>query len=353
MVCRERAVQKRSNPHPRSKAILATTFLLKDKKQQTNQAAFEILDDYRKSINIPDPCFEEFLTDDEPAVRNVISGMYSNTKFALCYFHHNQNIVKCLVQHKLTCYVRKCKGDEQLWFYGQLKQILVIPLLPMSEMVQAFKFVSQHIMQFIVTKFTNSFEVDQFKQFFKTVEERYFSSEEKMKMICKYGIEIRTTNPIEAKHGVFNNSSIISQHGTVENFITSMKITDLQYRSLAIDFETNGPSAFPKKKKTYEKQQSVIIACTEALEKKEIDIQQFLQKCAEVMIHPKYYKLVEEATKKFEACVNKENCGNEIIDDEMDDDFNEHIEAIFATSENENKRVRKLCSKYFGDDWLN
>lgn len=108
--------------------MLSVCFLLKDNKQETYAITFKILDEYRKAEQIPDPSFEEFFTDDEPVVRNVAE-IYSNTTFSLCFFHHNQNIVKCVVQHKLSCFVRKCKEDEQLWFYEQLKKILAIPLL--------------------------------------------------------------------------------------------------------------------------------------------------------------------------------------------------------------------------------
>lgn len=60
------------------------------------------------------------------------------------------------------------------------------------------------------------------------------------------------------------------------------------------------------------------------------------------MIHPKYYKLIEAATESLESS---------IVDDI--DEFDENILAIFATSESSNGRVRKLFTKYFGDDWLN
>ncbi len=79
----------------RSKAMLSVTFVLKDKKQETYAVAFGILDDYRKSHSIPEPSFEEYLTDDEPAVRNVVGAYYPDTQFSHCLFHHNQNIVKC------------------------------------------------------------------------------------------------------------------------------------------------------------------------------------------------------------------------------------------------------------------
>lgn len=334
----------------RSKAIFASCFLLRNKQQATYDIAFKILDDYRKAKKIPEPNFDEFLTDDEVAVRNVVKSLYSNTDFALCFFHHNQNIVKCMVQHKLTAYVRKCKEDEQLWFYGQLKKILVIPLLQLADMVPAFKMMVNHILKFVENKFENPFEVQQFQKFMTTIEERYFSDEEKMKLICKYGKSIRTTNPVEARHGIFNNTSLVPQKGTVSNFISSMMVTDFQHRSMAIDFESNGAAVLPKKRRQYVKQQGVIIECTENLKNNKINIDEFLTKCAEVMIHPKYYKLVEEATIRFEA---EEHNVVEPIDADGSDEIDDSIQAIFATEQTTNKRVRKLCTKYFGENWLN
>lgn len=119
-------------------------------------------------------------------------------------------------------------------------------------------------------------------------------------MVCKFGKIIRTTNPVEARHGVFNNSSLIPKNGTVSNFISAMMVTDAQHRSMAIDFEANGAAALPKKRKIYAEQQKVIRECTDNLINKKINIDEFLKQCAEVMIPSKYYKLVDEATKRFE-----------------------------------------------------
>lgn len=72
-----------------------------------------------------------------------------------------------------------------------------------------------------------------------------------------------------------------------------------------------------------------------------------MEKCAEAMIHAKYYKLVETvetATERLEKPQGSE---------EEDSEIEEHIMAIFATSESTHGRVRKLCSKYFVEDWLN
>lgn len=330
----------------RSKSILDVCFILKGKSQEIYKIAFKILDEYRKSENIPEPSFEEYLTDDEPAVRNVVGEFYADTTFSICFFHLNQNIVKCLVEHKLSNFVKKCKEDEQLWFYGQIKQILVILLLKEEDIVPTFKYVSASIMKFIEEKFVNPYEIEQFQKFFDTIEDRYFSCPEKIKLSCKYKKTIRTTNPVEAGHRVFNKSSIVPKHGTLANFIQAMRTIDLQYRSSAIDFEMRGASALPKKRNLYAKQQAVIEDCTTKLEANVITVYEFLKECAKVMIHEKYFKLIEEATKRFED----QNVP------QMEEDvheFDETIAAIFATEDTTNKRVITLCKKYFGPDWLN
>lgn len=284
----------------RSKAILATTFILKSKSEATYQIAFEILDKYRRQHNIPEPAFQEYITDDEPAVRNVVGKLYPSTNFSLCFFHHNQNIVKCLAQYKLSSYIRRCQTDEQLWFYGKIKQILVLPLLPPNDVVTGFDILRLSILGFIESNFTNRYEVEQFKKFFDTVKDRYFSNEEKIRLTCKYGKHLRSTNLIESTHFVFNKSSIIPTHGTVSNFIHGMITIDIQYRALAIAFEDKGASVFAKKKTRYAKQQAVITEATEDFDNKKIGVDQFLKKCSEAMIHEKYFKLVEAATERVE-----------------------------------------------------
>lgn len=211
-------------------------------------------------------------------------------------------------------------------------------------MVPAFKALKSSILSFIESRFTNSYEVEQFQKYFTTIEERYFSNTEKVKMTCKYGKHTRCTNLIESTHHVFNASSTIPKHGTVANFVEGMKTIDLQYRALEIAYEEKGPSVFPKKKNRYAKQQAAITESTADLDNKIITIEEFLEKCAEAMIHEKYYKLVEAATERFEKPQSS---------DEDNSEIDEHIMAIFATSESTHGRVRKLCSKYFGDDWLN
>lgn len=91
-----------------------------------------------------------------------------------------------------------------------------------------------------------------------------------------------------------------------------------------------------------------------SFEKKEITVEQFLKKCAKSMIHEKYYLLVERATEAFEA--EKENLfvAHKVEDSSSDEnEFDENIMAIFATEQTTSKRVRKLCTKYFGGEWVN
>lgn len=59
---------------------------------------------------------------------------------------------------------------------------------------------------------------------------------------------------------------------------------------------------------------------------------------------------MEEATIRFEA---EEHNVVEPIDADGSDEIDDSIQAIFATEQTTNKRVRKLCTKYFGENWLN
>ncbi len=79
----------------RSKAMLGINCLLKGKSEATYVIAFKILDEYRKRENISEPSFEEYITDNEPALRNALAKLYPNTVFSLCFFHNNQNVVNC------------------------------------------------------------------------------------------------------------------------------------------------------------------------------------------------------------------------------------------------------------------
>lgn len=56
------------------------------------------------------------------------------------------------------------------------------------------------------------------------------------------------------------------------------------------------------------------------------------------MIHPKYYKLVEEATKRFEM-EEENNAVGSLDDTDTSDQFDENIQVIFATEDT----VNKLC----------
>lgn len=123
----------------RSKAIPAVYFLLKGKNSHLYQEAFQILEEYRVVKKIHSPPWKEFLMDNEIAVEKVILDMYPNTKISLCLFHINKNMVKCLIDHKLSEFIRKCRAEAELWFYGKMKQILVLALLPQREIKPAFQ----------------------------------------------------------------------------------------------------------------------------------------------------------------------------------------------------------------------
>jgi len=61
---------------------------------------------------------------------------------------------------------------------------------------------------------------------------------------------MRGTNLIEAAHGSFNKSILTPKHSKISNFIYGLKCVDLQYQTVAVEYEKMGVKAFPKKKNT-------------------------------------------------------------------------------------------------------
>lgn len=236
----------------RAKAIPAVYFLLKGKNTQLYEEAFQALEEYRDNQNIRFPDWDEFLMDNEVAVENVIMRLYPNTKISLCLFHINKNLVKCLVDHKLTEFIRKCRNDVELWFYGKMKEILVIALLPHSEIKDSFVKLKNLILGHIETKLDNEYQINQFKDFFKTIEIRYFSEPEKIKKMCKFGKVTRTTNLIEAAHGAFNKSSLLPKNGALVNVVQGLQIIDLEFRTIVVEFNRKGEISLPKKSQLYQ-----------------------------------------------------------------------------------------------------
>lgn len=112
--------------------------------------------------NIRSPNWLEFLINNEIAVENVDMKLYPNTKICICLFHINKNIIKCLVDHKLTEFVRKCKTNEELWFYGKLKEVLAIAILPESEIQSSFVKLKSLSLGFIESNINNTYQILQF-----------------------------------------------------------------------------------------------------------------------------------------------------------------------------------------------
>lgn len=330
----------------RSKAIPAIYFLLKGKNTQLYEEAFKALEDYRDNQNIQFPAWEEFLMDDEVAVQNIVTRFYPNTKISLCLFHTNKNMVKCLVDHKLTEFIRKCRSDIELWFYGKFKEVLVLALLPHSDIQSSFIKLRNSILGYIESNIDNEYQINQFKDFFSKIEKRYFSNLEKMQKMCKFQKYIRTTNLIEAAHGAFNKSTLLPKNGAIINVIQGLQIIDLEFRTIVVDFDTNGVTSLQKKSQLYQDREKAIIDATINLTNKTITSQQFLEVCAKAMINEQYYKLIKEASAKFEAIGNPDDF------EETNEGQMEYIEAIFSQAVT-NKRVKKICTKYFGEEWVN
>lgn len=101
----------------RSKAVPGIFILLKGKTQALYHEAFSMIEVYREEQGIPPPCWASYLLDDEKSVQNVINFFYPLVVIELCFFHVNKNIVKCLVKHKLTNFIRNCESDEEMWLH--------------------------------------------------------------------------------------------------------------------------------------------------------------------------------------------------------------------------------------------
>lgn len=330
----------------RSKALPGFYILLKGKTQALYSEAFGMIEKYRQENNLPTPAWESYLLDDEKAVQNVVSDFCPSVEVEICFFHVNKNIVKCLVNHKLTNFIRKCKSDGEVWFYGKFKQLLVLPLLPLSLIHDAFLQLKEKIVSFFRCNFDNAYQREQLDNFFDKVEENYYGNDDKMKRVCKYKKQIRGTNLIEATHGGFNKSILTPKHGSVDNLVHGLKCIDFQYRALAIDYNKKGVSVFPKKTKMEQEREEKLSLFYQQLEEEEITTEVFLEKASELWIHKKYMIMVKKATEVIEGAAE----GIDGVEcEETADDF---INAIFV-NENPPKRVRKICKKYYGDEWCN
>lgn len=333
----------------RSKALPGIYILLKGKTQALYSEAFEMIEKYRVENDIPTPSWKSYLLDDEKAVQNVIE-QYSSAEIEICFFHVNKNIVKFLVNHKLSSFVRKCKTDEELWFYGKLKQILVLPLLPLNSIHSAFKILKEKIVSFFRNTINNAYQHEQLDKFFVKIEENYYGNPEKMKKVCKYKKQIRGTNLIEATHGGFNKSILTPKHGNVNNLIHGLKCIDFQSRAVAVDFSKKGIAAFPKKAKLEQEREEKLSLYYEKLEKNEINVESFLECASELWIHKKFIVVIKRATDLIEGVANVES--NAVENEDASENVDDLIDAIFV-SDSPPKRVRKICTKYYGEEWMN
>lgn len=100
----------------------------------------------------PGSALVSLLINEENAVQNVVAELYSFVDIKLWSFHVHKNTLKCLVEFRLIIFVKKCKGDRELWFYGQFKQILD---LPYSDIHNTFKSLKLKIVSFFEYHFDN------------------------------------------------------------------------------------------------------------------------------------------------------------------------------------------------------
>lgn len=74
---------------------------------------------YKIQKHIPLPMQNDYITDKENAIQNVIKTLYHYTKQSLCLYHVNKNIVYTIFSNQLTKYIKKCK--QKYWVLDLFK----------------------------------------------------------------------------------------------------------------------------------------------------------------------------------------------------------------------------------------
>lgn len=172
---------------------------------------------------IPAVNWTRFLSDDEVAVRTIISEKYPLCLPDLCVFHINKNIVKKMGTLKLTSFFKNCKGDEEVYVYKFLRLIFAIPFLPETHIKSGLLFLKSKIDQFIKVH-CKEWQVQKFQEFFNYLTEYVYGSPERINLICKFKEETRTTNKVESAHAAINKSKFLSKKNQSLGRVVSGKI---------------------------------------------------------------------------------------------------------------------------------
>lgn len=163
--------------------------------------------------------WEEVIMDDEQAVQSVFSHFYPEVKINLCLFHLNKSILRKMAGLKIISFFRNCSDEAEIYIYKTIKQLFVLGFLPVEKINSAFNALRKRALSYTQHN-CSSIQNEKFKIFFDYLEKRYFANNERLKLICKYKMMIRTTNLIESIHSTFNKSCLLGKHQTLERVIS-------------------------------------------------------------------------------------------------------------------------------------
>lgn len=172
----------------------------------------------RVQNQIDAPKWEDYITDDEVAVKNVIHELYPESEASSCLFHVNKNIVKALTSEHLSHYIRRCKSDVQLWTYSKFREIMCIPFLPVGKMKPQFLVLKNNIVESL-TRHLDPMELDKIKTVLRYIENKIYSVTQRTKSVCKFDKSVRTTNNAEGSHSGFNKSALITKNSSLNSMI--------------------------------------------------------------------------------------------------------------------------------------
>lgn len=161
--------------------------------------------------------------DDEDAVQIAFKAVYPDLSIHLCLFHVNKSILRRLAELKLISFFRNCHRDDEIYIYKKIKEIFALCFLPEDKINESFNTLQRQIRSF-TRQNCNKSQNEKFAMFFDYLERNYFGNLEKLKLICKYKMLIRTTNLIESVHSTFNKSSLLGKHQTLVRVVSGKSV---------------------------------------------------------------------------------------------------------------------------------
>lgn len=279
----------------------------------------------------------------------------------LCLFHINKNVVKLLISHHLSKYIKKCTTEIELWTYSKFRQILCLPFLPLEKIPENFDTLKHKIISVLTSKL-DAREIENLNLVFSKLKTNYYHNETKLKAICKFGKFDRTTNPIEGGHSGFNKSSLVARTSNLNSmvqgkvkfrncfhcdkyryFIGLMEL-DAQFRAEVVSYNEKGYRSLPHHKLSFVEREKKIKELNRQLSANALTDEEFLQKISDLYIHKNWFHLVKDAVAAIDGSGSNES--------EDPPELDEFAEAIFIRPCTA-PRIRNLSKRYFGNEWLN